>query len=158
MEVKKDCVETSPFYILLKCILTHELLNTREMECCGQLWVRHMVCGQTCDRLYHFTFFLIVLGYPLDSIRSSQPQSLDYTQKLTISTLAVKLSVSAMFTPRWTATWNKLFKTFSSITGKDMMCTVLLSCYLFIDFLKGNTILHDLKSFKKKYASDRKIT
>ncbi len=24
--------------------------------CCGQLWVRHMICGQTCDGLYHFTF------------------------------------------------------------------------------------------------------
>ncbi len=31
--------------------------------CCGQLWVRHMICGQTCDELYHFTFYLIVLGY-----------------------------------------------------------------------------------------------
>ncbi len=31
--------------------------------CCGQLWVRLMLCGQTCDELYHFTFYLIVLGY-----------------------------------------------------------------------------------------------
>ncbi len=23
--------------------------------CCGQVWVRHMICGQTCDELYHFT-------------------------------------------------------------------------------------------------------
>ncbi len=30
--------------------------------CCGQLWVRHMICGQTCDGLYHFAFSLIVLG------------------------------------------------------------------------------------------------
>ncbi len=31
--------------------------------CCGQLWVRRMICGQTCDEQYHFTFYLIVLGY-----------------------------------------------------------------------------------------------
>ncbi len=49
-------------------------------RCCGQLWVRHMICGQTCDGLYHLAFCL------------------------TISTLAVKLSVSAIFYPRWTAT------------------------------------------------------
>ncbi len=61
--------------------------------CCGQLWVRHMICGQTCDELYHFTFYLIVLEYPLD------------TQKSTKSTLAVKLSVSAIIYPRWTATF-----------------------------------------------------
>ncbi len=35
---------------------------------------------------------------------SGSPQSLDYTQKLTKSTLAVKLSVSAIIYPRWTAT------------------------------------------------------
>ncbi len=34
-----------------------------QTSCCGQLWVRHMVCGQTCDELYHFTFYLIVLEY-----------------------------------------------------------------------------------------------
>ncbi len=31
--------------------------------CCGQLWVRHMICGQTCDELYHFTFYLIILEF-----------------------------------------------------------------------------------------------
>ncbi len=35
----------------------------RYNKCCGQLWVRHMICGQTCDELYHFTFCSIVLGY-----------------------------------------------------------------------------------------------
>ncbi len=50
--------------------------NRRGDNCCGQLWVRHMICGQTCDGLFGET----------------------------ISTLAVKLSVSAIFTPRWTAT------------------------------------------------------
>ena len=30
--------------------------------CCGQLWVRHIICGQTCDGLYHFAFYLIILG------------------------------------------------------------------------------------------------
>ncbi len=54
--------------------------------CCGQLWVWHMICGQTCDGLYHFAFCLV------------------NTQKSTISTLAVKLSASVIFTPRWTAT------------------------------------------------------
>ncbi len=38
---------------------------------------------------------------------------LDYTQKSTISTLAVKLSVSAIIYPRWTATD---FKTYFSMT------------------------------------------
>ncbi len=50
-----------------------------DVICCGQLWVRHMICGQTCDGLYHFA----LLGSFI---------------------LAVKLSVSAIFTPRWTAT------------------------------------------------------
>ncbi len=63
--------------------------NFYESLCCSQLWVRHMICGQTCDGLYHFAFYLINFGIP---------------QKSTISTLAVKLSVSAIFTPRWTAT------------------------------------------------------
>ncbi len=35
---------------------------------------------------------------------SGSSQSLDYTQKSTILTLAVKLSVSAIIYPRWTAT------------------------------------------------------
>ncbi len=47
-------------------------------QCCGQLWVWHIICGQTCDGLYHFAFY--------------------------ISILAVKLSLSAIFTHRWTAT------------------------------------------------------
>ncbi len=28
-------------------------------SCCGQLWVWHTVCGQTCDGLYHFAFYLV---------------------------------------------------------------------------------------------------
>ncbi len=27
-----------------------------DCKCCGQLWVRHMFCGRTCDELYLFTF------------------------------------------------------------------------------------------------------
>ncbi len=27
-----------------------------DIHCCGQLWVWHMICGQTCDGLYHFHF------------------------------------------------------------------------------------------------------
>ncbi len=36
-------------------------------ECCGQLWVRHMFCGRTCDELYHFTFYIDRLGIPSGS-------------------------------------------------------------------------------------------
>ncbi len=38
----------------------------------GQLWVWHIVCGQTCDGLYHFMFYLVIfiqvhsLGVSLD--------------------------------------------------------------------------------------------
>ncbi len=35
---------------------------------CGQLWVWHIVCGQTCDGLYHFTFCLIIFGIPIGSL------------------------------------------------------------------------------------------
>ncbi len=35
--------------------------------CCGQLWVWHMVCGQTCDGLYHFAFYLVNFGIPFGS-------------------------------------------------------------------------------------------
>ncbi len=72
-------------------------------NCCGQLWVRHMICGQTCDGLYHFTFYLIVLGYHAEDLASSLVVRL-YSEIDHISTLAVKLSVSAIFYPRWTAT------------------------------------------------------
>ncbi len=42
--------------------------------CCGQLWVRHMVCGQTWDGLYRFAFYLVNFGIPLGShpIKSAQ--------------------------------------------------------------------------------------
>ncbi len=48
-----------------------------------------MICGQTCDGLYHFAFYLVNFGIPCGS----------HTQKLTKSTLALKLSVSAIITP-----------------------------------------------------------
>ncbi len=38
-----------------------------DTNCCGQLWVRHMICGQTCDGLYYFAFCLINLGIPFGS-------------------------------------------------------------------------------------------
>ncbi len=111
-----------------------------------------MICGQTCDELYHFTFyFWDTFRIPTDQVSPSQtlrcpgacdfqflPTGLhglcfgfcfagplplrslthgpllrvhfgeslviDYTQKSTISTLAVKLSVSAIIYPCWTAT------------------------------------------------------
>ncbi len=37
------------------------------MHCCGQLWVRHMICGQTCDGLYHIAFYLVNFGIPYGS-------------------------------------------------------------------------------------------
>ncbi len=57
--------------------------------CCGQLWVRHMFCG----RDMWWTIPLHIFHW-----------SCWDTQKLTISTLAVKLSVSAIFYPWVTAT------------------------------------------------------
>ncbi len=60
--------------LILRFLKTPPFKNLKlDPSCCGQLWVRHMICGQTCDGLYHFTFYLIGLGYPLDSNRSSQP-------------------------------------------------------------------------------------
>ncbi len=55
-------------------------VDSRKLKCCSQLWVRHMFC----DELYHFIF----------------STDCDYTQKSTISTLAVKLSVSAIYYPQ----------------------------------------------------------
>ncbi len=37
------------------------------IHCCGQLWVWHMICGQTCDGLYHFAFYLVNFGIPYGS-------------------------------------------------------------------------------------------
>ena len=44
-----------------------ELLYVEHGLCCGQLWVRHMICGQTCDGLYHFAFYLVSFGIPYGS-------------------------------------------------------------------------------------------
>ncbi len=41
--------------------------SERHDSCCGQLWVRNMICGQTCDGLYHFAFCLIIFGIPFGS-------------------------------------------------------------------------------------------
>ncbi len=43
-------------------------------SCCGQLWLGHMVCGQTCDGLYRFAFYLVNFGIPFGShpIKSAQ--------------------------------------------------------------------------------------
>ncbi len=41
--------------------------NAKHYICCGQLWVRHMICHQTCDGLYHFAFCLINFGTPFGS-------------------------------------------------------------------------------------------
>ncbi len=51
----------------------HELCVTLDTDCCGQLWVWHMICGPTCDGLYHFAFCLVNLGYLTDPARSSLP-------------------------------------------------------------------------------------
>ncbi len=53
----------------------------------------------------------------------SRTSSLDYTQKLTTPILAVKLSVSAIIYPRWTATlkmlFHMLFKVLAMVIPKD---------------------------------------
>ncbi len=66
------------WYVLIK-----DNINTR--ACCSQLWVRHMM---TCDGLYHFAFYLIILGYlwiPTDQVSPSQtlrcPGACDSRQK-----------------------------------------------------------------------------
>ncbi len=41
------------------------LMFRQHWTCCGQLWVRHMICGQTCDELYHFIFCTDRFGIPL---------------------------------------------------------------------------------------------
>ncbi len=48
------------------------------IKCCGQLWVWHMICGQTCDGLYHVAFYLSNFGIPLRLCKggSSAPRSL----------------------------------------------------------------------------------
>ncbi len=46
---------------------------------------------------------------PLLRVHFGESLVLDYTQKSTISTLAVKLSVSAIIYPRWTATYYTRF-------------------------------------------------
>ncbi len=119
-----------------------KMLQITNTYCCVQLWEWHMICGQTCDGLYHFAFCLIIsLVIRLSGVSAApkkggvRPRSggkspkntekwgdltkkggvdrpprppysdgPDYTQKSTISTLAVKLSVSAIIYPRWTAT------------------------------------------------------
>ncbi len=56
-------------------LLNPKLLNKNFIQlnknlfvaCCGQLWVRHMVCGRTCDGLYHFVFYLVNFGIPYGS-------------------------------------------------------------------------------------------
>ncbi len=72
-----------------------ELLRLRLSEPIASESVWHIVCGQTCDGLYHFVFYLINFGIPYGS-RTIKP---DYTQKSTTPILALKLSVSAIITP-----------------------------------------------------------
>ncbi len=50
----------------------------------------------------HFAWSILGISSEIKIIKKVSP----YTQKSTISTLAVKFSVSAIFTPRWTATFN----------------------------------------------------
>ena len=38
--------------------MLYHILPNKGAACCGQLWVRHMICDQTCDGLYHFAFFI----------------------------------------------------------------------------------------------------
>ncbi len=56
-------------YIKILSFLGHNKLDKYHDMCCGQLWVRHIICGQTCDGLYRFVFCLINFGIPLDPSR-----------------------------------------------------------------------------------------
>ncbi len=95
--------------------------------CCGQLWVRHMFCGQDL-----FIFPLIVLGYPLDSKRSygPLPDTLCFFPNVPPTHFyfqspvrprgfqmdqPLKLSVSALFYPWVTATQHIVLEVFHEI-------------------------------------------
>ena len=49
--------------LVLICHVISPDQHLRTICCCGQLWVWHTVCGQTCDGLYHFAFTWSILGY-----------------------------------------------------------------------------------------------
>ncbi len=50
-----------PYYTRVAGNPCHCTVSVQQVgaPCCGRLWVRHMICGQTCDGLYHFVFYLI---------------------------------------------------------------------------------------------------
>ena len=62
---------------------------TAGQTCCGQLWVWHTVCGQTCDGLYHFVIYLVILGLYSE---------IDHTY------LSIEAQCVSHHYPRWTAT------------------------------------------------------
>ncbi len=72
---------------------------------CGQLWVWHMVCGQTWDGLYHLVFYLVILGYLSDPSRSRLYSEIDHTY------LSIEAQCVSHHYPRWTATKGKYSKT-----------------------------------------------
>ncbi len=66
------CFSTSSWschWVAVRIVWEEIFINEHEMsaDCCGQLWVWHIVCGQTCDGLYHFIFYLINFGIPYGS-------------------------------------------------------------------------------------------
>ncbi len=67
-------------------------------RCCGQLWVWHMICGQTCDGLYHFVFYLVNLGIPYGSLVVRLYSEIDHTY------LSIEAQCVSHHYPRWTAT------------------------------------------------------
>ncbi len=60
-------VTSSPMPIFYDYSMHNIVLENIPHTCCGQLWVWHIVCGQTCDGLYHFAFYLVSFGIPLGS-------------------------------------------------------------------------------------------
>ncbi len=53
--------------------------------CCGQLWVRHMICGQSCDGLYHFAFYFCFAGpLPLRSLSHGPLSRVHFGESLVI--------------------------------------------------------------------------
>ncbi len=82
------------------------MYNMDIYTCCGQLWVRHMICGRTCDELYHFPFSIDRLGIPLGS-------------QLIKFTLARHSGVQVPVISRHGIMWSFLFNSFKLSANQD---------------------------------------
>ncbi len=95
--------------------------------CCGQLWVWHMICGQTCDGLYHFVFYLVNLGIPYGS-RTIRP------------TLARHTGVQVPVVPAKVITWsfltnNKARSVWALVYSKSWFSFILNSCQYWLAWI-----------------------